>query len=170
MTPRREDEAFSWEGDDDPTLRVDSAREPDDESDQPDQEPVALPVGFTAVGRGADDVGRVEPDGTVVMAGDPKPVGSAALVAIGILGGVYLLFTLGWILGGMRLEGTAQFLVSAGAYLVAVVLAALAAPVWFATTYLLTRSSRTWVRITWLIIGALLLIPWPFIMTGTVGR
>lgn len=173
--PSERDEALSWEGDDDPTRddRVDqSAVEngagPD--AGRPAPEPVALPEGFTAVGPGAEQVGRIEADGTVVMPGEPQPLGNAALVGVGALGGVYLLFTIGWIVGGLRLAGVAQFLVSPVIYQVALWLAVLAAPLWFGTAYLLTRGAKTWVRFVWLVAGAVLLIPWPFAMVGAVGQ
>lgn len=97
-------------------------------------------------------------------------MGNAALIGFGVLGGVYLLFTIGWIVGGLRLAGVAQFLVSPVIYQFALWLAVLAAPLWFATAHLLTRDSKTWVRIVWLLAGAALLVPWPFVMTGAVGQ
>ncbi|MBN9200222.1 MAG: hypothetical protein J0H70_02380, partial [Microbacterium chocolatum] len=30
--------------------------------------------------------------------------GNAALIAVGVLGGVYLLYAIGWLLGGLRLQ------------------------------------------------------------------
>ncbi|HET8927067.1 MAG TPA: DNA polymerase III subunit gamma/tau [Microbacterium sp.] len=174
MPPER-DEALSWEGDDDPTL-ADSAARAEAETDASAEReasvssPVALPEGFTAVGRGSEDVGRIEPDGTVVTPGERQPMGNAALIGFGVLGGVYLLFTIGWIVGGLRLAGVAQFLVSPVIYQFALWLAVLAAPLWFATAHLLTRDSKTWVRIVWLLAGAALLVPWPFVMTGAVGQ
>ncbi|GAA1914359.1 hypothetical protein GCM10009775_03720 [Microbacterium aoyamense] len=135
-----------------------------------DAAPVALPKGFTAVGQGSGDVGRIEPDGSVVMPGDREPMSNAALISLGVFGGVYLLYVIGWIIGGLRLEGTAMFLVSAAAYQFGLWIAVLAPVFWFAAVFLLTRRSPTWVRIVWLLAGAALLIPWPFIMTGAVGQ
>ncbi|MFV0319106.1 MAG: DNA polymerase III subunit gamma/tau [Microbacterium sp.] len=155
MTSR--DDALTWDGDDDPTPEVGDT-------------PPALPEGYTAVGKGSETVGRIEPDGTVTMPADPAPMGNAALVGLGVLGGVYLLFTVGWVVGGLRLGGVAQFLVSPTIYNVALWLAVLAAPIWFGVTFLLTRESKTWVRIVWLLAGAVLLVPWPFAMVGAVGQ
>ena len=97
-------------------------------------------------------------------------MGNAALVSLGILGGVYALFTIGWIIGGLRLEGTAQFLVSPVGYRFAFWLAVIAPALWFATVYLLTRLSKPWLRLVWLIGGLALLVPWPFVMIGAVGQ
>ena len=167
MSTGRDDDALSWDGDDDPTLDVGTRPAADPE---PAADPVALPDGYTAVGRGSDEVGRIEPDGTVTMPGEPAPLGNVTLVSLGILGGVYALFTIGWIIGGLRLEGTAQFLVSPVGYRFAFWLAVIAPALWFATVYLLTRLSKPWLRLVWLIGGLALLVPWPFVMIGAVGR
>lgn len=155
MARSADDDALSWEGDDDPTL---------------DAGPAALPDGYTAVGRGSDEVGRVHADGSVTMPGDRAPMGSAALITLGILGGVYLLYTIGWLIGGLRLQGSAQYLVTDVMYQGSLWLAVLAPAVWFGTVYLLTASSRPWVRPAWLIAGVALLLPWPFVMIGAVGQ
>lgn len=179
MTTGREDDALSWDGDDDPTLVAPrrAPREPDappraDDADGQEAgvAPVALPDGYAAVGRGSADVGRVEADGSVVMPGDRAPMSSALLVTLGIIAGVFLLFTIGWIVGGLRLQGTADFLVSPVGYRFAFWLAVAAPAVWFVTAFLLTRAARTWVRVVWLLAGLVLLVPWPFIMVGAVGQ
>lgn len=162
MSTGRDDDALRWDGDDDPTL--------DDGVRAAAEEPLALPEGFTAVGKDSDRVGRIERDGTVVMPGDHAPMSNATLVTLGIIGGAYLLFTIGWIVGGLRLQGTAQFLVSPVGYRVSFWLAVLAPALWFGTTYLLTRASKAWVRIVWLVGGLALLVPWPFVMVGAVGQ
>lgn len=93
-----------------------------------------------------------------------------ALVAYGIVGGIYLLFTIGWIVGGLRLQTVAPaLLVSPAAYVPFFWLAVLAPAIWFAATMLLTRTSAVWVRFVWLVAGIVLLVPWPFIMIGAVG-
>ncbi|MGB4779317.1 DNA polymerase III subunit gamma/tau [Microbacterium sp.] len=165
------DDALSWGGDDDPTLDVGSRPAPEPEP-APGREaaPPALPLGFTAVGRGSDEVGRIEADGTVTLPGEPAPLSNAVLVSLGILGGAYALFTVGGIIGGLRLQGTAQFLVSPVGYRFAFWLAVVAPALWFLTAYVLTRGAKAWVRLVWLIGGLALLIPWPFMFVGAVGQ
>lgn len=176
VTPRPDDDALSWSGDDDPTLDVgtpdarDLAEGAEETEAVTDAAPVALPKGFTAVGQGSGEVGRIEPDGSVVMPGDREPMSNAALISLGVFGGVYLLYVIGWIIGGLRLEGTAAFLVSSAAYQFGLWLAVLSPVFWFAAAFVLTRRSPAWVRIVWLLAGAALLVPWPFIMTGAVGQ
>jgi hypothetical protein len=169
----RDDDALSWEGDDDPTLDV-GDRLPA-EAAAPAPEPATLPDGWSAVGKGSETVPTDEPaEPTASDAEEPKtggrePMGNVALVTVGILGGVYLLFTIGWLIGGFRLQGRAQYLVADVMFQGSFWLAVVAPVLWFGTVLLLTRRSSTWVRIVWLIAGAILLVPWPFIMVGAVG-
>lgn len=190
-TPRDED-ALSWGGDDDPTLEVSPARPATTEPPAPAQ-PATLPDGYTAVGRGSESVGRatqpapgdglgtVEATDTTATAdaataeqasdaGGAPQTGNAALLTLGVLGGFYLLWTIGWVIGGLRLQDVSAFLVSPVAYVPAFWLAVLAPAIWFGTTVLLTRHSAAWLRIVWLVAGVVLLVPWPFVMVGAVGQ
>jgi hypothetical protein len=162
MAADRDDDALSWGGDDDPTLDTAAPKSADIAA-------TALPDGYAAVGKGSGDVGHVDADGTVTMPGEPEAMGNAALVSLGILGGIYLLWTIGWIVGGLRLQPIANFLVSPAGFLPAFWLAVIAPAIWFAVVVVATRSSVTWIRILWLVVGAILLVPWPFIMIGAVG-
>lgn len=186
----RDDDALTWDGDDDPTLDV--GADADDAAAAP-AEPATLPDGWSAVGKGSEVVEprsapAASPDAedgaepvaesaaAPVEAREPaeaearEPMGNASLIALGIIGGFSLLYAIGWLIGGLRLQDTAQFLVAPVAYQVSLWLAILAPIVWFGTVYLLTTASRAWVRFAWLIGGVLFLIPWPFIMVGAIGQ
>lgn len=167
MTAGRDDDALSWEGDDDPTLAV----QPAPVSEQHAAEPAgsALPDGFNAVGKGSDGVGRIDRDGTVTTPGQRAPLGNGALVTIGVLAGVYLLYTVGWLIGGLRLQAVALGAIDPWMYRPTFVLAVLAPLIWLGSVLVLTRRSSTWVRLLWLFAGAVLLLPWPFVMVGAVG-
>jgi len=179
VNPGRDDDALSW-GDDDPTLDVGAVpttpagREtavPDtDNPEKPDAEPAVLPKGYTAVGKGSDEVGRVHADGSVTMPGQREPMGNATLIGLGLLGGIYLLYAIGWVIGGLRLQGAREYLVTDVMYQGALWLAVLAPLLWFGTVFALTLRPKAWVRFAWLIAGAALLVPWPFIMIGAVGQ
>lgn len=172
MSTGRDDDALRWDGDDDPTLDAGGA------APTAPTPPTVLPVlpdGFTAVGKGSDELGRVDADGTVqdgtVAPLEEQPtLSNATLVTLGILGGVYALFTIGWIVGGLRLGGVASFLVGDEAFVPFLWLAIAAPALWFGTTLFTTRGSATWVRIVLLLAGAVLLVPWPFVMIGAFGR
>ena len=166
----RDDDALTW-GDDDPTLDVGNVQA----AAPRETERTTLPQGYTAVGRGSErvsDADDAHDDNDDAPAREmPAQIGNVALVSLGVLGGIYLLYTLGWFIGGTRLQAIAPLLlVSPAAYVPAFWLAVLAPAIWFATTLLLTRRSATWVRFVWLAAGALLLVPWPFIMIGAVGQ
>ena len=179
VTPGRDDDALSWGGDDDPTLDV-GAAEPD--AVTPTAETASLPEGWSAVGRGSEAV-TAEADADADLAdargsmeteaqGAPvrEPMGNAELITLGVIGGFSALYAIGWLIGALRLQGTAQFLVAPVAYQISLWLAVLAPLVWFAAVFLLTAASKTWVRFAWLAAGVVLLVPWPFIMVGAIGR
>lgn len=155
------DDALSWEGDDDLAKPAPAAKAAP-----------ALPEGWNAVGRNSEKVGRIEADGSVVEpAGDEPPRGLSTpmLVFVGVVGGIYLLYTIGWIIGGLNVRASALFLVPSVMYQVGVWAAVLAPGLWFAAAWLLTRRSAGWIRVLALLAGAALLVPWPFVMTGVAG-
>lgn len=184
--PDRRDDALSWDGDDDPTLDAGRAA-----SDAPHDEeaPAAavLPEGYQAVGRGSEgvrndvkserrgDAPAAPQDSATTDADTHAPLGNVALIALGVIGGIYLLYSIGWIIGGLRVSAVAGFLVSptgaapvtwASGNLVGVWLAAAAPALWFVTVIVLTRAARAWVRWVWLAAGVVLLVPWPLLMGG----
>lgn len=187
MNRSQDDDALRWDGDDDTPAGSSATRSASGGA--------TLPPGFTAVGKGSGAIGATddakdavtspaEPDASATHAaprpehtGDSHPhdhpaapTGNAALIATGILAGFYALFTIGWIIGGLRLESTAQFLIAPMVFWVNLWLAIAAPALWFATIWVLTRTSRAWVRFAWLVAGAVLLVPWPFAMIGAVGQ
>jgi hypothetical protein len=174
MARGTDDDALAWGGDDDPTLDVGAKADPGDAAPaalpKGDVAPAALPKGYSAVGKGSEEVGRIREDGSVQMPGERVPMGNATLITLGILGGVYLLYVIGWLIGGLRLQGRAEYLVTDVMYQGSFWLAVLAPLLWFATVFLLTVRSKPWVRITWLIAGVALLLPWPFVLLGAVGQ
>lgn len=159
MTAKPDDDALRWAGENDPTLAS------GDTSTRPElaegwsipqtigTNPATTPDGF----RDDSRVAREPAAAQVASAG-----ASATLVIMGILAGIYLLYTIGWFIGVNRLSNpisdpVSEFMFTLGAWL------AVAAPiVWFGVTYWLT-TSRPRVRLFWLLLGVVLLIPVPFI-------
>ncbi|MDX2375653.1 DNA polymerase III subunit gamma/tau [Microbacterium sp. LRZ72] len=176
----RDDDALSWGGDDDPTLASSGERTRDAPS--PREDP-ALAEGWTAVGtpRHAEPQADTAeaPPATAADGDEPEPepadgeaassAGNATLIGVGVLGGIYLLYAIGWLIGGLRLQGRYQVLVTDAMYQGALWFATAAPLIWFGAVLVLARRSAGWVRWLGLIAGALLLIPWPFIMIGAVG-
>jgi len=154
------DDALTWEGDDDrPTQKP----APDAEQKS------ALPRGWNAVGKRSETVGRLQDDDTVTDSAERPPLSTPMLLLLGIVGGVYLLYTVGWIIGGLTLQSSAMFLIPDVMYQVALWAAALAPSLWFGAVWMLTRRAASWMRVVGLLGGVLLLVPWPFVMTGAVG-
>ncbi|HCJ48230.1 MAG TPA: hypothetical protein DHW40_02675 [Microbacterium sp.] len=149
-----DDDAFRWEGDDSPT-RPPRAEKSD----------AALPDGWRAVGKGSEAPADSAPSPSVGddTSSDTTSLGSAALVTLGLLGGIYLLYTVGWVLGGARTALAISPYLAPGAVVPAQWLAVAAPALWFGGTLLLTRSSAVWVRLAWLVVGVFLLLPWPFV-------
>ena len=146
MARDSDDDALRWEGDDDdPTLA-------------PGWKAVGTPVPVTG---STDDV-DTEAAGETDAAKQP---GSAELVMLGVLGGVYLLYSIGWLIAATTAppqlaDPVAQFMYSLGRWF------AVAAPaLWFATVLWLATEHRR-ARLIWLIAGAVLLVPVPFLLRG----
>ena len=152
MTRDSDDDALRWEGDDDPTLA-------------PGWKAVGAPA---TAGPVADDPS--DPHDAAALDDDettdaPAQTGSTELVVLGVLGGVYLLYAIGWLitaLGESTLfaDPVAQFMHSLGAWF-----AVLAAPLWFGAVLWLASGNRR-ARLVWLIVGAVLLVPVPFLLRG----
>ncbi|SFR75100.1 hypothetical protein SAMN05428970_1853 [Agromyces sp. CF514] len=175
MTRETDDDALRWEGDDDPTLApgwkkvgptvkapaadagsgaqgsaaASGVREPAGAADDADVD--------ADVDADADDADEVKP-------GSAAQTGSVELVVLGILAGVYLLYTIGWFITALRTSVPGISVVSDTMYALGLWLAVLAAPCWFA---LALRAGGRRARLVWLIAGALVLAPLPFVLGVT---
>lgn len=94
---------------------------------------------------------------------------TAMLLTLGVVGGVYLLYSIGWVVGGLRLKPLANLIVADAMYVPWFVLAVLAPALWFLATWVLTRGRAAWLRIFMLLLGVVLLVPWPFVTVGVIG-
>jgi hypothetical protein len=152
----RDDDALSWDGDDDPTLAPQVAPRRSASGAQP--EPEAAPTSRPGV---ETDTAPASVDDAAAA-----PMSNVALVTLGVFGGIYLLLAVGWFIGGSRLQFVAQLFINPAAHTAAWILAIAAPAVWFATTMVLTRSRPMWLRVIALVVGTVVLLPWPFLMTG----
>ena len=109
-------------------------------------------------------VDSAEPD---VAAGDEAAlapgISSTMLVVYGIFGGIYLLYTVGWLIVAIRGNQETGVPLNDIMQHISTLLAILAAPAWFIATLALTAGRGNWVRIVSFLIGMLLLIPWGFV-------
>lgn len=172
------DDALSWDGDEsaDAAKPVPGERSPivpataDPLSSAPGPTGTApaaaqLSEGWNAVGRGSGDT-------TTQMAADADeraPLSTGMLLTLGIVGGIYLLYSIGWIVGGMRLKPLANLIVADAMYVPWFILAIAAPALWFLAVWVLTRARAGWIRIALLLLGVVLLVPWPFVTVGVIG-
>lgn len=92
------------------------------------------------------------------------PTSSILLVSYGIIAGIFLLYAIGWFTTVRRSSYIDPSVLGAFMSILGEVLAVAAAPVWFGAVFLLTRHSKPIVRLLWLLLGLLLLIPVPFVL------
>lgn len=155
MSSDPDDDALSWEGD----AALDARRpapHPSERSTQP------APPSRDHAGSPAGEQADAHDD-------ESHGIGTVTLVMLGIFGGVYLLYTIGWVIGGVGMQAKAMFMLPAPLYLASMWIAALAPALWFVATLMLTRGGKDWVRISALVVGAALLVPWPFVVAGGGG-
>lgn len=153
MTRDSDDDALRWEGDDDPTLA-------------PGWKAVGAPATAGPVAgdpSGSSDAPAAVDDAETTDAA--AQTGSTELVVLGVLGGVYLLYSIGWLITALGesplfADPVAQFMYGLGSWF-----AVVAAPLWFGAVLWLASGNRR-ARLIWLIVGAVLLVPVPFLLRG----
>ena len=159
MSSDRDDDALRWEGDDDPTLapgwkRVGGAAQVADASAAADAE------------AGADSSGAHADEAAAAAAVSPRrQAGSVELLALGVLAGVYLLYTVGWMLTAVRTEAPGTSIVGDAMYTFGLWLSALAPALWFGLVHVVVASTSR--RLLWLVVGAVVLVPLPFVLGVT---
>ncbi len=151
------DDPLTWDGDDDASTTPPSS--------------TALPQGWKAVGKGSEEGEREAEAAAQGELVDDEPAGlsTTMLLLLGVIGGVYLLCSVGWAIGGLRLKPLANLIVDDSMFLPWFVLAIAAPAIWFLTTWVLTRGRAAWIRISVLLLGVVLLVPWPFVTVGVIG-
>ncbi len=93
----------------------------------------------------------------------PQSLSSVALVGFGIFAGIYLLFSVAWLITAMRntkelSDVFANFMFQAGVWA-----CVLAPAMWFGAVLFLARGKSTARHFIWLLIGVIVLIPWPYV-------
>jgi len=117
-------------------------------------------------GRAAPRLGSDGAAATAVAADDDQeeaPGGRGRRAATVGFAVPYLALTIGWVFSVQLADSPAQ-LFPAILWQFGEFLAMLAGPLWFAATLNLTRDSRPRVRVGWLALGTLVLLPWPIIL------
>lgn len=168
MTPDKDDEALSWAGDDDPTPAPVAKSSPQAPKVAPPAEPAPEPVPEQAAEPTALDLAEDAEDAAAeaylaAAEKDNAQLSSAMLISFGILGGVYLLETVGWLVHVLRNQIAAASVFQVSDQIVQF-LAVASAPLWFTAALFLTRNRTARSQIGWLLLGAFVLMPWPFVL------
>jgi hypothetical protein len=89
------------------------------------------------------------------------------LITYGVLAGIFLIYTIGWVIAVQRLNAVrvassellSEIMFQLGEFL------AIASPViWIGAAFLLTRGRKPIVRLLWLLVGLVAVLPWPFVL------
>jgi hypothetical protein len=136
-----------------------------DEFDDDDHEALSW-AGDDERGRAAPRLREADP---VVADGEPEPEPEAPesrgrRVATFAFALPYLVSTVGWIFAVQQLSSGSASLFSEILWQFGEFLAMLAAPLWFAATLTLTTHHRPLVRVGWLALGLLVVLPWPLVL------
>ncbi|RWZ61101.1 hypothetical protein ELQ92_08625 [Labedella populi] len=148
-----DEDALSWAGDDVPATEVSRGTRPAGERNH-------AVTAEPAEGNGAasrHDIDRGPASGET---------GSLVLVLLGLLGGAHLLYSVGWVLaiGPLQASFRPVDLLGTAMFSLGLVAAAASPVVWFVSVFWFTRSRPSWQRIAALVVGVLLLVPWPFVV------
>lgn len=172
MTSDSDDDALSWDGDEGRTPK----RLPREDAGRraPGGDAAAAPSGdepSTEPARSSDAAVSVdeEHDAGVLLDDERPSLSTGMLLALGVVGGICLLYSVGWVVGGLRLKPLANFFVADAMFLPWFVLAVAAPALWFLAGWVLTRGKATWIRLSVLLLGVILLVPWPFVTVGAIG-
>jgi hypothetical protein len=90
------------------------------------------------------------------------------LVIYGIFGGIYLLFTVAWLITALRTTVATGTPLDDIMTQASTILAVAAAPAWFIASLALAAGRPSWVRILALIVGVIVLLPWGLV-TGSLS-
>jgi hypothetical protein len=169
MSTDPDDDALSWGDEKDPTYVESPGRIPADTG--------AVTARLTPKERreraARDDqaanqaAGSSEAPGTsspTAPADDDEPQGmsSLMLLSLGLLGGIYLLYTVGWFVSAQRTDSLPVGIFDVVMAEIRIGLSVTAPALWFGATLLFTRKQKPAVRILALILGVLFLLPLPF--------
>lgn len=139
MTADQDDDALSWAGDTDPTLAATPAKtEPADTKTELIVDPPVKPA-----------------------------TSSLQLVTYGIIAGAYLIYTLGWVVSIQRLNAArvvSTEALNAAMFGLGEILAMASPAIWFGAAFLLTRGRKPIVRLLWVLVGLIAVLPWPFVL------
>jgi hypothetical protein len=118
-------------------------------------------VGDEAERKKAQSKKKAEPD---TAKSERPPTSALVLITYGLLGGAYLIYTIGWVISVQRSAVTLPSLFADLMFRLGEALAIGSPVIWFAAVFLITRDRPTVTRLLWLLLGLVAVIPWPFVL------
>jgi hypothetical protein len=125
-----------------------------------DVEPSAVPETKAA------DVAPVSPAEPTVSEPAKPGTSSFLLITYGIIAGAFLIYTLGWVAVLVGPRPASSDILGEVAYWFNVGLAIASPAIWFGAAFLLTRGRKSIVRLLALLLGLVVVLPWPFVILG----
>jgi hypothetical protein len=95
---------------------------------------------------------------------EAPPTSALVLITYGILGGAYLIYTIGWVIEIQRSATVLPSLFANLMFRLGEDLAIGSPVIWFLAVFLLTRHRALGARLLWLLLGLAVVIPWPFVL------
>ena len=140
-----EDDALSWAGDEDRLT-------------------TGSPASAKREAGGASSVKRstssTETDETSEL---PAGLSSVALIGFGIFAGIYLLFSVAWLITALRNPTQIADALGNAMFQFGLWLSVAAPAIWFGAVLYVGKDSKVSTRLLWLLVGVLVLIPWPYV-------
>lgn len=93
----------------------------------------------------------------------PTGLSSAALIGFGIFGGIYLLFSVAWLITALRNPTQIADALGNAMFQFGLWLSVAAPAIWFGAVLYLAKDKRVSTRLLFLVVGVLVLIPWPYV-------
>ena len=165
-----DEEALAWAGDNDERLTTGSTSKSPvrkrraSPSASPDTTPTTPAAAETvaegqAVGQSWSPSENIQ---TNIDEGAPGGLSSREGVVLGVLGGIYLLFSAAWIVTALRNPVQIADPLGSITFIAGLWMAALAPAAWFAGTLVYGRRRSFLWRFILLTVGAILVVPWPY--------
>jgi hypothetical protein len=165
-----DEEALAWAGDNDERLTTGSTSKSPvrkrraSPSASPDTTPTTPAAAETvaegqAVGQSWSPSENIQAN---IDEGAPGGLSSREGVVLGVLGGIYLLFSAAWIVTALRNPVQIADPLGSITFIAGLWMAALAPAAWFAGTLVYGRRRSFLWRFILLTVGAILVVPWPY--------
>ncbi|MEY2699173.1 MAG: hypothetical protein RL720_1129 [Actinomycetota bacterium] len=140
-----EEDALSWAGDDDRLT-------------------TGSPLSAKRDAGGASSVKKSKPTKNAPEISDQPPgLSSAALIGFGIFAGIYLLFSVAWLITALRNPTQIADALGNAMFQFGLWLSVAAPAIWFGAVLYVGKNKKVATRLLFLLLGAVVLIPWPYV-------